>query len=59
MNDLSAIENFKTRPYVAGWPCMRFYAEVPIQSPTGHVMGHIALLTASPERGLTSQVWPR
>ena len=39
MNDMSAIERFKTRPYVAGWPHMRFYAEVPIHSPTGHVIG--------------------
>jgi hypothetical protein len=35
MNDLSAIEAFQHRPYVAGWPFMRFYAEVPIHSPTG------------------------
>lgn len=32
MNDLSAIEKYKNRPYIAGWPHMRFYAEVPIYS---------------------------
>jgi signal transduction histidine kinase/CheY-like chemotaxis protein len=29
----------KDRPYVVGWPYMRFYAEVPIRSPTGFVIG--------------------
>ncbi|KAK6595406.1 sensor histidine kinase response [Botrytis cinerea] len=30
MNDLSAIEKYKNRPYIAEWPHMRYYAEVPI-----------------------------
>ena len=29
MNDLSAIPAYALRPYVVGWPYMRFYAEVP------------------------------
>jgi len=33
MNDLSAIPVYANRPYVMGWPYMRFYAEVPIHSP--------------------------
>jgi hypothetical protein len=32
MNDLSAMEQFKDKSYVLGWPYMRFYAEVPIHS---------------------------
>lgn len=32
MNDLSAIEKYKNRPYIAEWPHMRYYAEVPIYS---------------------------
>jgi len=39
MSDMSAIERYKTRPYVQNWPYMKFYAEVPIHSPTGHVIG--------------------
>jgi hypothetical protein len=32
MNDLSAMEEFKDKSYIVGWPYMRFYAEVPIHS---------------------------
>jgi hypothetical protein len=52
MNDVSAIESFKTRPYVAGWPHMRFYAEVPIHSPTGHVIGTYCVVDNKPREGL-------
>jgi hypothetical protein len=52
MNDLSAIEHYKTRPYVAGWPYMRFYAEVPIHSPTGHVIGTFCVVDNNPRDGL-------
>ena len=52
MNDLSAIESFKSRPYVAGWPHMRFYAEVPIHSPTGHVIGTYCVVDDKPRDGL-------
>lgn len=52
MNDLSAIESFKNRPYVAGWPHMRFYAEVPIHSPTGFVIGTYCVVDDKPRDGL-------
>lgn len=52
MNDLSAIDAYKDRPYVAGWPHMRFYAEVPIHSPTGHVLGTYCVVDSKPRDGL-------
>ena len=52
MNDLSAIEAYKSRPYVSGWPYMRFYAEVPIHSPTGHVIGTYCVVDSKPRDGL-------
>ncbi|KAL2067557.1 hypothetical protein VTL71DRAFT_1982 [Oculimacula yallundae] len=52
MNDLSAIDSFKDRPYVADWPHMRFYAEVPITSPTGHVIGTYCVIDNKPRDGL-------
>jgi hypothetical protein len=52
MNDLSAIESFKNRPYVAGWPFMKFYAEVPIHSPTGFVIGTFCVVDSRPRNGL-------
>jgi hypothetical protein len=55
MNDLSAIESFKGRPYVMGWPHMRFYAEVPIHSPTGHVIGTFCVVDDKPRDGLDKQ----
>lgn len=52
MNDLAAIPAFKERPYVAGWPHMRFYAEVPILSPTGYVIGTYCVVDDKPREGL-------
>lgn len=52
MNDLSAIPVYATRPYVAGWPYMRFYAEVPIHSPTGYVIGTYCVVDDKPRDGL-------
>ncbi|OWP04294.1 hypothetical protein B2J93_9362 [Marssonina coronariae] len=48
MNDMSAIDWLKGRPYVVGWPHMRFYAEVPIHSPTGHVIGTLCVVDNKP-----------
>ncbi|PBP15573.1 M3R8, histidine kinase-group I protein sequence [Diplocarpon rosae] len=48
MNDMSAIDWLKKRPYVVGWPYMRFYAEVPIHSPTGHVIGTFCVVDNKP-----------
>lgn len=55
MNDLSAIEAYADRPYVAGWPHMRFYAEVPIYSPTGFVIGTYCVVDNKPRSGLDKE----
>lgn len=39
IHDMSKVDAYKDRPYVAGWPFMRFYAEVPITSPNGLAIG--------------------
>ncbi|KAF3927938.1 hypothetical protein ABW20_dc0108060 [Dactylellina cionopaga] len=39
INDFWEDSHYITRPYVAGWPHMRSYAEVPIISPLGYVIG--------------------
>jgi signal transduction histidine kinase/CheY-like chemotaxis protein len=38
----------KDRPYVVEWPFMRFYAEVPIRSPTGYVIGGYCVIDDRP-----------
>ncbi|KAF7932165.1 hypothetical protein BELL_0141g00110 [Botrytis elliptica] len=48
MNDLSAIEKYKNRPYIAGWPHMRYYAEVPIYSPENIVIGTFCVVDNKP-----------
>ncbi|RDW60240.1 hypothetical protein BP5796_11846 [Coleophoma crateriformis] len=39
MNDMSLEECFKDRPYVKGFPYMKFYAEVPLETSSGYVIG--------------------
>lgn len=39
IRDFTEHEYFKARPYVTGWPYMRFYYEVPLLSPSGLVVG--------------------
>ena len=39
IRDFTLEDGTKDRPYVAGWPFMRFYAEVPLRSPSGYVIG--------------------
>ncbi|KAJ5100726.1 hypothetical protein N7456_006778 [Penicillium angulare] len=41
-------ECFRYRPYVTDWPHMRFYAEVPLFSPSGHVLGSYCVVDDSP-----------
>jgi signal transduction histidine kinase len=48
MNDLSKIPGFEDRPYVCGWPHMRYYAEVPIQSPAGFTIGGFCVVDDKP-----------
>ncbi|KAF2671501.1 hypothetical protein BT63DRAFT_423704 [Microthyrium microscopicum] len=39
INDFRADPHYKTRPYVTGFPYMVSYAEVPLVSPLGYVLG--------------------
>ncbi|QSZ37836.1 hypothetical protein DSL72_008936 [Monilinia vaccinii-corymbosi] len=56
MNDLSAIEKYKNRSYITGWPYMRFYAEVPIYSPEKHVIGTYCVVDNKPRHeGLSDE----
>ncbi|KAE9373800.1 hypothetical protein N431DRAFT_407507 [Stipitochalara longipes BDJ] len=52
MNDMSALEDFKDRPYIAGWPYMKYYAEVPIHSPSGLTIGTLCVVDNKPKDGL-------
>ncbi|TVY35456.1 Hybrid signal transduction histidine kinase B [Lachnellula subtilissima] len=55
MNDMSAMDSFKDRPYCIGWPYMKFYAEVPIHSPSGHVIGTYCVVDNKPRDGLSKK----
>jgi signal transduction histidine kinase len=52
MNDLSKVPGYETRPYIIGWPHMRYYAEVPIHSPSGLVIGSLCVVDDKPREGL-------
>jgi signal transduction histidine kinase len=52
MNDMSMLEEYKTRPWVAGWPYMKYYAEVPIRSPSGFTIGTLCVLDNRRKEGL-------
>ncbi|KAJ5660120.1 hypothetical protein N7507_006571 [Penicillium longicatenatum] len=48
IRDFRKEECFKDRPYVREWPHMRFYAEVPLFSPSGYVLGSYCVVDDSP-----------
>lgn len=48
IRDLVLEEAYKDRPYVACWPFMRFYAEVPVKSPAGFVIGSFSIVDDKP-----------
>ena len=48
IRDLQREACFKNRPYVRDWPFMRFYAEVPIFSPSGLVLGTYCVVDDKP-----------
>lgn len=52
MNDMSQLDDFKSRPYIAGWPYMKYYAEVPIHSPSGLTIGTLCVVDNKPRAGL-------
>ncbi|KAB8291854.1 hypothetical protein EYC80_006636 [Monilinia laxa] len=56
MNDLPVIKKYKSRPCIAGWPDMRFYAEVPIYSPEKHVIETYCVVDNKPRyEGLSDE----
>lgn len=55
MNDMSQLEGYSNRSYIAGWPHMRYYAEVPIHSPNGFIIGSLCVVDNKPRDGLDSK----
>ncbi|KAF1956967.1 hypothetical protein CC80DRAFT_491834 [Byssothecium circinans] len=53
VNDLSKDDRFKHYPFVAGAPFSRFYAGVPIRTPSGHSIGTYCVLDDKPRDGIT------
>lgn len=54
VNDLTKDDRFKHYPFVKGPPYSKFYAGVPIRSPSGHSIGTYCVLDDKPRDGLTS-----
>jgi hypothetical protein len=52
INDFTKEDMYRDRPYVAGFPHMRFYAEVPLKSPSGYVLGSYCVVDNKPRAGL-------
>ncbi|KAH3949661.1 hypothetical protein HBH70_048820 [Parastagonospora nodorum] len=52
VNDLTKDTRFKNYPFVVGPPYSRFYAGVPIRSPSGHSIGTYCVLDDTPRDGL-------
>lgn len=50
VRDFTKEEGFKDRPYVTGWPHFRFYAEVPVYSPAGYVLGSFCVVDDKPRQ---------
>ncbi|KAB8264937.1 hypothetical protein BDV32DRAFT_144972 [Aspergillus pseudonomiae] len=48
VKDFTQEDFFKDRPYVVGWPYFRFYAEVPLFSPSGVVLGSFCVVDNKP-----------
>ncbi|OQE06694.1 hypothetical protein PENVUL_c017G04439 [Penicillium vulpinum] len=48
IRDFTLEDSFKDRPYVREWPHMRFYAEVPLFSASGHVLGSYCIVDDKP-----------
>lgn len=48
IHDFTKEDLFKDRPYVREWPHMRFYAEVPLYSASGHVLGSFCVIDDKP-----------
>jgi hypothetical protein len=48
IRDFTKEEFYKNRPYVLDWPFFRFYAEVPLYSPSGYVLGSYCVVDDKP-----------
>ena len=48
IKDFTADSHFAGRPYVKGWPHMRSYAEVPLKSDSGFVIGSYCVVDTQP-----------
>lgn len=48
IKDFTADSHFRSRPYVSGWPHMRSYAEVPLKSASGFVVGSYCVVDTRP-----------
>jgi hypothetical protein len=48
IRDFTREDCFKDRPYVRDWPHMRFYAEVPLFSASGYVLGSYCIVDDKP-----------
>lgn len=48
IRDFTKEDCFKNRPYVLEWPHMRFYAEVPLVSAAGYVLGSYCVVDDKP-----------
>jgi len=48
IRDFTKEDSFKDRPYVREWPHMRFYAEVPLVSAAGYVLGSYCVVDDKP-----------
>lgn len=48
VRDFTRHDHYKDRPYVIDWPYFRFYAEVPIYSPSGFVLGSFCVVDDKP-----------
>lgn len=45
---------FAQNPLVLGQPCIRFYAGMPLRSPSGHVLGTLCIIDRRPRNGLST-----
>ena len=52
INDFREEEMYRSRPYVTGYPFMRYYAEVPLKTPSGFVLGAYCVVDNKPRVGL-------
>ncbi|KAK5732325.1 hypothetical protein LTR17_010639 [Elasticomyces elasticus] len=56
IRDFIKDDRFRDRPYVTGWPNFRSYAEVPLTSPNGYVIGSYCVLDDKPREFDISEI---